>query len=60
MDDFSKSQMLGIGISFTILPVAAVTTRIWAKSLSRKGIMLDDYLIIAALVSDQRSERSND
>ena len=53
MDDFSKSQMIGIGISFLILPIAAVGVRIWAKTLSRKGITLDDYLIFAALVSTQ-------
>ena len=56
MDDFSKSQMIGIGISFLILPIAAVGVRIWAKTLSRKGITLDDYLILAALVSLQTPE----
>ena len=51
MDNFSQSQMVGIGISFLILPVLAVGARLWAKTLGRKGIRLDDYLIVAALVS---------
>lgn len=59
MDNYSKGQMIGIGISFLILPVVAVGARLWAKTLSPKGIKLDDYLIIAALVSDQRTERAN-
>ena len=42
--------MIGIGISFLILPVFAVGFRIWAKLLCRKGIRLDDYLIMGALV----------
>lgn len=51
MDDFSRSQMIGIGVAFLILPLGAVGARIWAKTLSRKGITLDDYLILGALVS---------
>ena len=54
MDHYSQSQQIGIGISFLILPVIAVSARLWAKTLGRKGIMLDDYLIIAALVSDPK------
>lgn len=51
MDNYSRNQMIGIGISFLVLPVFAVAARIWAKILCRKGIRLDDYLIIIALVS---------
>ena len=52
MDHYSRKQQVGLGISFLILPVIAVGARLWAKTLGRKGIMLDDYLIIAALVSN--------
>lgn len=51
MDNYSKSLMIGIGISFLILPVLAVSARLWAKTLCRKGIRLDDLLIIGALVN---------
>lgn len=50
MDNYSQGLMIGIGISFLILPTIAVGARLWAKLLCRKGIRLDDYLIIMALV----------
>lgn len=50
MDNYSKGQMIAIGIAFLILPIASVGARLWAKRLGRKGISLDDYLVIAALV----------
>ena len=50
MDNYSQGLMIGIGISFLILPTLAVAARLWAKLLCRKGIRLDDYLIILALV----------
>ena len=51
MDNYSQSLMIGIGISFLILPVLAVGARLWAKQLCRQGIRLDDFLIIGALVN---------
>ncbi|CAG8977585.1 hypothetical protein HYALB_00008361 [Hymenoscyphus albidus] len=48
-DNYSKSQMIGLGIAFIILPIVAITLRIWAKLLSRGTIVLDDYLILVAL-----------
>lgn len=52
MDHYSRGQQIGIGITFLVLPVIAVAARLWAKTLGRKGIMTDDYLIMAALVSN--------
>lgn len=50
MENYSKGQMLVIGILMALLPTAAVTVRLWAKSLSQKGVKMDDYLIVGALV----------
>lgn len=50
MDNYSKGQMLVIGILMALLPAAAVALRLWAKSLTQKGIKMDDYLIVGALV----------
>lgn len=49
MDNYSQRQMIGIGISFLILPTVAVGVRLWAKRLGRKGISVDDYLIVISL-----------
>jgi hypothetical protein len=53
-DDYSKSQMIGIGITFIIIPIIAISLRLWAKSIGRRGIHLDDYLIIVAAVSSSK------
>ena len=50
-DNYSKGQMIGLGISFLILPIIAVGLRLWAKFLGRRKTSLDDYLILVALVS---------
>ncbi|KAM3074407.1 hypothetical protein ACMFMG_002786 [Clarireedia jacksonii] len=48
-DDYSKSQMIGLGFSFIVLPIIAVALRFWAKYLGRRSFQLDDYLILVAL-----------
>jgi hypothetical protein len=50
-DDYSKGQMIGLGIAFMILPIIAIGLRLWAKFIGRRRIQLDDYLILAAAVS---------
>lgn len=50
-DDYSKAQMIGLGISFIILPIVAIALRLWAKYIGHRNIFLDDYLILVALVS---------
>ncbi|KAI2779220.1 hypothetical protein F4815DRAFT_474566 [Daldinia loculata] len=49
-DNYSQGQMIAVGVAFTILPITAVALRLWAKFLCQKGIKLDDYLVIAAMV----------
>ena len=49
-DNYSQSQMIGLGVAFIICPVLAVGLRIWAKVLGRRGVAYDDYLIIGAMV----------
>ena len=49
-DNYTQSQVIGLGIGFIILPILAVGLRIWAKLLGRQGVAWDDYLIVAALV----------
>lgn len=48
-DNYSQSQMIGIGIFFIVLPIVAVGLRVWAKMLGRRGIAGDDILIFCAL-----------
>jgi len=50
-DNYSQSQMIGLGIFFIILPIVAVGLRIWAKLLGPRGIVTDDILIFFGLVS---------
>ncbi|KAL8961727.1 MAG: hypothetical protein Q9193_001760 [Seirophora villosa] len=49
MENYSKGQMLAIGILFAVLPITAVAIRLWSKSLTDKGIRSDDYLIAFAI-----------
>ena len=49
-DNYTQSQMIGLGTAFIICPILAVGLRIWAKFLGRRGIAWDDYLIMGALV----------
>lgn len=45
-------QLRTIDISVTIVAGFFVSLRFWARSKSRAGAGLDDWLILAALVSD--------
>ncbi|KAI1091711.1 hypothetical protein F5B19DRAFT_457258 [Rostrohypoxylon terebratum] len=45
-DNYSQSQMIGLGVAFLILPIVCVALRLWAKALG-KGIKLDDWLVVA-------------
>ncbi len=47
----SLQLMIGLGIAFSMLPSIAVSFRVWAKRLGRKGLAGDDYLIFVALVN---------
>lgn len=42
--------MIGIGIAFLILPLVIVGLRVWAKSLGRRSLGYDDYLIFVSLL----------
>ncbi|KAL9052519.1 MAG: hypothetical protein Q9206_004279 [Seirophora lacunosa] len=37
MENYSKGQMLAIGILFAVLPITAVAIRLWSKSLTDKA-----------------------
>ena len=50
-EDYSKAQMIGLGISFIIVPVIAVASRLVAKVIGRKGLGWDDIMVVSALVS---------
>ena len=50
-DNYTQTQMIGLGIGFIILPIVAVALRIWAKLLGKRRIAWDDYLICAGMVS---------
>ncbi|GLA74323.1 hypothetical protein AtubIFM55763_005562 [Aspergillus tubingensis] len=51
VDNYSKQEMIGLGITFLFLPCIFVGFRIWAKWLSRRSLQADDYLIFGGLVS---------
>ncbi len=50
-NNYNQSQMIGLGVFFTILPIVAVSLRIWAKFLGTRGIKGDDILVFFGLVS---------
>jgi hypothetical protein len=49
--EYSKGQMIGLAVGFTIIPVVFFGLRLWAKSIGSRSFALDDYLAGAALVS---------
>lgn len=49
--NYSQSQMLGLGVAFTILPAAFVGARLFARRIQGAKLGTDDYLIIVACVS---------
>ena len=57
-DSYSRQQMINIGIAFLVLPIVFVGLRIWAKTLNRKRLAWDDYLIVIALVSTETREET--
>lgn len=46
-----QKAVLGVAITFAILPVIAVCLRLLARRISRKGFDLSDYCIVTACVS---------
>lgn len=50
-DDYSKTQMIGLGLGFLVLPIVAVALRLWAKYIGRRSFQADDYIILVALVN---------
>ena len=53
-DDYTQSQMIGLGITFVILPILAVGLRVWAKLLGPRRLAGDDLLIFFAVVGCRR------
>ena len=47
---YSKSDIVGAGITFTILPIIVVGLRFYARGLSRAPVGIDDWSIVVALV----------
>ena len=47
----SKGKVITLAIVFIILPMVAVVLRFWAKAMKRAVLILDNYMIIFALVS---------
>jgi hypothetical protein len=56
--DYSKGQMIGLAIWFTIIPLFFFVLRLWAKSIRARRFALDDYLAGAALASTLLAIRS--
>lgn len=48
--EYSKDQVIGLAVSFMILPIVFYALRIWARLLISR-FTLDDYLAGAGLVS---------
>lgn len=48
--DYTKGQMIGLAVGFTIIPTVFYGLRVWAKLLVKR-FAWDDYLTGAALVS---------
>lgn len=48
--NFTKDQMVGLGVAFIIVPTVFVSLRFWAKSLAHRGTTKDDYLLVLALL----------
>lgn len=52
--DLSESQsgeILRASVALMVLGICAVSARLWARVIAGAGLALDDYFIIAALVS---------
>lgn len=46
---YSQGLMIGLAITFLIVPTTFVGLRIWAKKLKNSSLRLDDYLCLGAL-----------
>ena len=46
-------RVIVIGVVFSIVAVAAVTARFWARRLRKATLQTNDYLILAALVCNR-------
>lgn len=46
---YSQGLMVGLGVTFIIVPSIFVALRIWAKRLKSTSLRLDDYLCLGAL-----------
>ena len=47
---YSKPNIVGAGITFTILPILVVGLRFYARHVSRAPVGIDDWSIVGALV----------
>ena len=47
---YSKPDIVGAGITFTILPMIVVGLRFYARRVSRAPVGIDDWSIVVALV----------
>ncbi|KAF2653493.1 hypothetical protein K491DRAFT_513989 [Lophiostoma macrostomum CBS 122681] len=50
IQNYTKGLMIGLAVTFMILPCIFIGLRLWAKFLSAKRVGWDDYLAIAALI----------
>ena len=46
----TKEGVITIAVVFMVLPVIATSLRVWARSMTRAKLALDDYLLFAATV----------
>ena len=53
-EQYSKPKIVGVGITFTILPVFVVALRFYARHITRVAFGFDDWSILFALVSRKR------
>ena len=50
---YSKPVLVGVGVTFTILPIIVVGLRFYARRVSRTAVGIDDWCTVFALVSTQ-------
>jgi hypothetical protein len=53
---YSKPVLVGVGVTFTILPIIVVGLRFHARRFTRAAVGIDDWCIVVALVSTQAQD----
>lgn len=49
LHNYTRGGMIGLAVTFMILPMTFMCLRVWAKVLSKR-LAMDDYLALGALV----------